>query len=88
MVVTERLAASHAADTVHAVMVHVQDVDAHHARALACGAKVIRGPEDFPYGERQYAVEDTAGYSRNRSLTWTRATGVARCYLFPELEIV
>ncbi|WP_130618546.1 VOC family protein [Dyella amyloliquefaciens] len=62
MVVTERDEALHTADMAHAVMVQVPDVDRHHAQALACGAKIVRPPTDYPYGERQYAVEDIGGH--------------------------
>lgn len=44
------------------VMMRVEDVHAHHARAKAAGAKIVRAPEDHPYGERQYAVEDCGGH--------------------------
>jgi len=49
------------------VMVRVGDVDAHCERARAYGAKILAPPEDFPYGERQYAVEDLAGHHWNFS---------------------
>jgi uncharacterized glyoxalase superfamily protein PhnB len=45
-----------------AVMVRVEDVDAHYDRARRSGAKILRQPTDFPYGERQYNVEDFAGH--------------------------
>jgi uncharacterized glyoxalase superfamily protein PhnB len=38
-----------------------ENVDQHRARAVQNGAKVIRPPAYYPYGERQYAVEDFAG---------------------------
>lgn len=44
------------------VMVRVPDVDAHHAHAVRRGATVVTPPEDYPYGERQYMVEDFAGH--------------------------
>jgi uncharacterized glyoxalase superfamily protein PhnB len=44
------------------VMVRVEDVDAHHRRAAAFGARVLAEPADFPYGERQYTVVDLAGH--------------------------
>ncbi|HET6551992.1 MAG TPA: VOC family protein [Dyella sp.] len=62
MVVTESATDAVAVDMMHAVMVHVPDVDAHHARALQCGAKILGTPMDHPYGERQYAVEDIGGH--------------------------
>jgi uncharacterized glyoxalase superfamily protein PhnB len=49
-------------DTAHAVMVRVDDVDGHHARASQRGAQVIDSPTSYPYGERQYSVVDFAGH--------------------------
>src|SRR4051794_7558334 len=46
----------------HAVMVRVEDVDAHHEHARMNGARVLDPPTDFPYGERQYVAEDLAGH--------------------------
>jgi len=46
----------------HGVMVRVEDVDAHHERARAAGGRIVDGPRDFMYGERQYTVEDLAGH--------------------------
>ena len=43
-------------------MVRVEDVDEHHARAQAAGARVTGAPVTYPYGERQYAAEDPAGH--------------------------
>jgi uncharacterized glyoxalase superfamily protein PhnB len=43
------------------VMVRVEDADAHHARALKQGARILDPPTDRPYGERQYSAEDPAG---------------------------
>jgi uncharacterized glyoxalase superfamily protein PhnB len=44
------------------VMVRVEDIDRHYARAKERGARVLRPPADYPYGERQYSVEDFAGH--------------------------
>lgn len=44
------------------VMVRVEDVNAHHEHAAACGARIIRPPQDYLYGERQYTVEDLGGH--------------------------
>lgn len=44
------------------VYVYVADVDAHHARARAAGARIIREPYDTDYGSREYAAEDCDGY--------------------------
>src|SRR5262249_25606910 len=42
--------------------VEVEDVDAHHARAAAHGAAILREPEDQPYGFRVYTAEDLEGH--------------------------
>ena len=44
------------------LFVVVDDVDAHHERAAAAGAKVIRGLEDPGVGFRIYSVEDLEGH--------------------------
>jgi uncharacterized glyoxalase superfamily protein PhnB len=44
-----------------AVMVRVPDVDSHHQRAQQKGVGILRPPADYPYGERQYTVEDFMG---------------------------
>ena len=46
----------------HAVLVRVEDADLHHAQATRAGARVLRPPTDFPYGERQYSAEDLGGH--------------------------
>lgn len=45
------------------MLVRVEDANAHHQRAASRGASIVRPPADQPYGERQYTVEDLAGYS-------------------------
>jgi uncharacterized glyoxalase superfamily protein PhnB len=54
-------------DIGHSVMVRVENVDRHCARAVEHGAKVVRPPADHPYGERQYSVADFAGRRRTFS---------------------
>jgi uncharacterized glyoxalase superfamily protein PhnB len=39
----------------------VSDPDAHHARAVAAGATVVRELEDMDYGSREYSVRDPEG---------------------------
>ncbi len=46
---------------VDGVLVVVDDLDAHHARAAESGANVIRPPEDGP-GGRIYTAEDLEGH--------------------------
>ena len=53
------------------LLVRVDDVGAHHARAVERGARVISPPEDHFYGERQYSVEDPGGHS------WTFSESIA-----------
>lgn len=53
------------------VMVRVENVDSHHARAIAHGARVLESPADYPFGERQYTVEDFAGHR------WTFSQSIA-----------
>jgi len=42
-------------------MVRVEDLDRHYTQVKQSGARIIAPPADFPYGERQYTVEDLAG---------------------------
>jgi len=44
------------------IYVHVDDVDAHYARAVAAGARAQREPEDQPYGVRSYGALDPEGH--------------------------
>jgi uncharacterized glyoxalase superfamily protein PhnB len=44
------------------VHVFVDDVDAHFERARAAGATILAEPEDTPFGERCYRVEDVEGH--------------------------
>jgi uncharacterized glyoxalase superfamily protein PhnB len=49
-------------DTGRAVLYTVvDDPDAHHARAVAAGAKVVMPLTDQPYGSREYAALDPEG---------------------------
>jgi len=42
--------------------IFVQDVDGHHARAKAAGAKILEAPHETIYGEYQCAAEDLEGH--------------------------
>jgi uncharacterized glyoxalase superfamily protein PhnB len=44
------------------VWVSVDDVDAHFERAKAGGATILSEPEELPFGERHYRVEDAEGH--------------------------
>ena len=44
------------------LVVHIDDVDAHHAHAGERGARIETAPKDQPYGQREYGVSDTEGH--------------------------
>lgn len=46
--------------TVHLQL--IDDIDAHHARAVAAGAEIIRPLETQPYGDRTYLALDLEGH--------------------------
>ena len=46
------------ADTTGELVVRVDDVDAHCERARAQGAEIEYGPDDQPYGVREYGARD------------------------------
>jgi uncharacterized glyoxalase superfamily protein PhnB len=73
MVVTELRdnAATEADRATHAMLVRVEDVDSHRDRAARAGAKILDEPTDYPYGERQYNVEDIGGHR------WTFSQSIA-----------
>jgi len=49
-------------ESTHSVVVRVDDVNSHCARARAHGAQILMEPTDFEYGERQYTAADLAGH--------------------------
>jgi uncharacterized glyoxalase superfamily protein PhnB len=55
----------------HSVMVRVPDVDRHYQHARERGARILHPPVTFPFGERQYTVEDPGGHM------WTFSQSVA-----------
>ena len=44
------------------LVVYVEDVDAHFARARANGAQPESEPKNMPYGQREYGVTDKEGH--------------------------
>ncbi len=44
------------------VFVEVGDLDAHHAQAVAAGARILRAPEEPGIGFRIYTAEDPEGH--------------------------
>jgi uncharacterized glyoxalase superfamily protein PhnB len=55
----------------HSLMVRVPDVEQHFEQVRQSGAKILSTPETFPFGERQYTVEDIGGHC------WTFTQSVA-----------
>lgn len=55
----------------HSVLVRVEDVDRHYEFTRGRGAHILRPPTTYPYGERQYTVEDPGGHC------WTFSQSVA-----------
>jgi len=51
-----------AEETSIALTVHVENVDAHYARAKERGARDLSEPATYPYGERQYGARDLEGH--------------------------
>jgi uncharacterized glyoxalase superfamily protein PhnB len=52
-------------------MIRVENLDAHFEQSTGHGATVLRPPADYPYGERQYTVADSAGHR------WTFTQSIA-----------
>lgn len=46
----------------HEVHVRVANADSHYERARQHGAHILHAPESYPFGERQYTVEDPGGH--------------------------
>ena len=53
------------------VLVEVEDIDRHYERAKAFGATIVQGPENMPFGARQYTASDHEGH------WWTFSQNVA-----------
>jgi uncharacterized glyoxalase superfamily protein PhnB len=46
-----------------AIYVFVTDVDALHRELKSRGARIVNGPKDYPYGMRDFDVQDLDGNS-------------------------
>ena len=46
----------------HGIMVRVANVDEHYNHVKALGGTILSAPETFPFGERQYSVQDPGGH--------------------------
>jgi uncharacterized glyoxalase superfamily protein PhnB len=49
-------------EVTQSVIVRIDDVRIHCARARTNGARILAEPHDFEFGERQYIAEDPAGH--------------------------
>jgi len=58
-------------EATHSLMVRVADVDRHYEHVEQGGAHIVRPPQTYPFGERQYTVEDIGGHR------WTFSESVA-----------
>jgi uncharacterized glyoxalase superfamily protein PhnB len=58
-------------DLRHSVLVQVEDVAGHHEEAKKSGARILRPPADYPFGERPYTAEDLGGHR------WTFSQSIA-----------
>lgn len=55
----------------HSLLIRIPDVEAHYLHAAEYGARILRHPITYPYGERQYSAADLIGR------TWTFSQSVA-----------
>jgi uncharacterized glyoxalase superfamily protein PhnB len=71
VVLTEHPSAGAVTPLAHSLLIRVPNVDAHYKNAVAHGARILRPPYDYPYGERQYSAADPTGR------TWTFSQSIA-----------
>ena len=45
----------------NSIMVRIHDLDSHFVKVKKSGCNILNEPQDYPYGERQYTVEDFEG---------------------------
>jgi len=53
------------------LLVRVDDIDNHYEHTKQSGARIVSPPANYPYGERQYTVEDLGGHQWTFSQTIT-----------------
>jgi uncharacterized glyoxalase superfamily protein PhnB len=71
VIATELRGSAPGPDAAHALLVRVENANRHHGHAVDHGARVLRPPRDYPYGERQYTAEDLGGH------VWTFSESIA-----------
>jgi uncharacterized glyoxalase superfamily protein PhnB len=62
VIVTQSESASSEMDTAHSVLVRIENIDAHYAKVVSKGVRIIHPIKSHPYGERQYTAQDFAGH--------------------------
>lgn len=67
------------------IYVHVADVDGHHARAAAAGARIIQPLRDTEYGSREYGALDLDGHLWGFG-TYDMSGATGATALFPEIH--
>jgi uncharacterized glyoxalase superfamily protein PhnB len=71
MVVTEQKTPGCQTNCEASLMVRIENVNEHCQHSQRHGAVIVRPPKDYPYGERQYSVQDFNGYE------WTFTQSIA-----------
>lgn len=61
---------SHAHNS-HSIMIQVADADALFDQVKAAGGQILGPPTDYPFGERQFSVQDPVGH------VWTFSQSIA-----------
>lgn len=59
---------------IQCIYVAVSDPDAHHARAKAAGARIVRKLNDTDYGSREYCALDIEGHFWSFGTYWPKLT--------------
>lgn len=62
MVITKRDSENNNMKNINSTMVRIDNIDNHYHHVKQKGAKIISELSNYPYGERQYSVEDIGGH--------------------------
>jgi uncharacterized glyoxalase superfamily protein PhnB len=62
IIVTQRDPAAPSIDASHAVLVRLENIDAHYRKVVSKGARIIHPIKSHTYGERQYTAQDFEGH--------------------------
>jgi uncharacterized glyoxalase superfamily protein PhnB len=61
VVITETNLKSDQLSRGYSIMIRVKDIENHYNLVKKSGAKILSEPVEYPYGEKQYSVEDLVG---------------------------